>query len=409
MSDSHIPSSAKPDTEPTLLEMALHFLAILLKYRWLVIIVTLVGALGSVAFSIVSIVLPPEKSPLPNRYTANATLFVQKGMGENLSTSILAALGMQTVSTDTSGGFETGSLLVSVLKSRTLLDKVIEEFDLAKRYGFSDQLKSRVREALLEKSNFAYTRSTATVSISFEDIDPVLARDVTNRMVSLLNEWYLQNIGSTSLRQKQLLEEKLKEVKSEVDSLESKQKELQRKYGVLGAQDLGTSQATALAQLRSQLILKEIEIKNYSAIAAIEDPKLTQLREERQNILDLISQTQQSPTNLPSGGSGQKSLPDIQLEFNNLTVEMDIQRQIYNTLSQQYEVLKLTAEPDSAFQVMELAEIPDYKSGPSRSRIVVIAAAAAFFGSSALAFLLHSLARLKRKRTSAPAQSPKAI
>lgn len=405
-SDLHVPS--KPD-EQTLLEMALHFLAILLKYRWLVIIVTLVGALGSVAFSIVSIVLPPEKSPLPNRYTANATLFVQKGMGENLSSSILAALGMQTAPTDTPGGFETGSLLVSVLKSRTLLDKVIEEFDLAKRYGYDAELKSKVREALLKKSDFAYTRSTATVSISFEDIDPVVARDVTNRMVSLLNEWYLQNIGSTSLRQKQLLEEKLKEVKSEVDVLEGRQKELQRKYGVLGPQDLGTSQATALAQLRSQLILKEIEIKNYSAIAAIEDPKLTQLKEERQNILDLISQTQQSLTNLQSGGSGQKSLPDIQLEFNNLTVEMDIQRQIYNTLSQQYEVLKLTAEPDSAFQIMELAEVPDYKSGPSRSRIVIMATAAAFIGSAALAFLLHALARLKRKRTGAPAQSPKAF
>ena len=30
------------------------------------------------------------------------------------------------------------------------------------------------------------------------------------------------------------------------------------------------------------------------------------------------------------------------MEFNNLTVELDVQRKIYNTLSHQYEVLKLT-------------------------------------------------------------------
>ncbi len=243
------------------------------------------------------------------------------------------------------------------------------------------------------------------MTISFEDIDPVFAQDVTNRMVTLLNEWFAQNIGSSNLKQKQLLEEKVKEVKADVDRLEGRLKELQRKYGVLGAQDLGTSQATALAALRSQLILKEIEIKNYSTIAAIEDPKLQQLKDERQNILDLISQTQQGITDVQGSSAGQKSLPDIQIEFNNLTVELDVQQKIYNTLSHQYEVLKLTSEPASAFQIMELAEAPDSKSGPSRTKIVVIATIAAFVVSAALAFLLHALARLRRSRMSTSAQS----
>ena len=260
---------------------------------------------------------------------------------------------------------------------------------------------------LLEKSSFAYNRTTATVTISFEDIDPVFAQDVTNRMVTLLNEWFAQNIGSTNLRQKQLLEEKVKEVKADVDSLESRLKDLQRRYGVLGAQDLGTSQASALAALRSQLILKEIEIKNYSTIAAIEDPKLVQLKDERQNILDLIGQTQQGFTDVQGSSTSKKSLPDIQIEFNNLTVELDIQQKIYNTLSHQYEVLKLTAEPTSTFQVMELAEAPDSKSGPSRSKIVIIATLVAFVLSALFTFFLYALARLREYRMSMPVQSPR--
>ena len=224
-------------------------------------------------------------------------------------------------------------------------------------------------------------------------------------MVALLNEWFAQNIGSSNLKQKQLLEEKVKEVKADIDKLEGRLKDLQKKYGVLGAQDLGTSQASALAALRSQLILKEIDIKNYSTVSAIEDPKLQQLRDERQNILDLISQTQQGITDVQGGSSGQKSLPDLQIEFNNLTVELDVQRKIYNTLSHQYEVLKLTSEPDSAFQVMELAEVPDSKSGPSRTKIVAIATIAAFVVSAALAFLLNALAKLRRGRMNTSPQS----
>jgi tyrosine-protein kinase Etk/Wzc len=384
-----------PAPELGLLEGLLRYLSIVLKYRWLVVIMTGTTAVGIVAFCVASLLLPPEVSPLPNKYTARATVLVQKGMGDNLSASILSALGIESQSTDTAVGFDTGALVLLVLNSRTFLDKVVEEFGIIHKYHIVDQPKSRSRDLLLAKSEFSYSRTTASVGISFEDIDPVFARDVTNRMVALLNEWFAQNMGSSNQRQAQLLDEKVKEVKLDMDKLEGRLKELQKRYGVLGAQDLGTSQASALAALRAQLILKEIDIKNYSTVSAIEDPRLQQLRDERQNILDLISETQQVVPNVQDSAGGPKSLPDLQMEFNNLTVELDVQRKIYNTLSHQYEVMKLTSEPESAFQIMELAEVPDSKSSPSRTRLVAMVTLGAFIASVGLAFLLHSLSRIR--------------
>jgi tyrosine-protein kinase Etk/Wzc len=387
-----------PLVERTFLESVLYYFSVLFRHRRLVLITTVTAAVAAIAYCILSIILPPEKSPLPNVYTASATVLVQKGMGDNLSASILSALGIASQPTDSPVGFETGSLVLLLLESRTFLDKVVEEFDITSRYHITDHPKSSARALLLGKSSFNYSRTTAAVTITFQDIDPRFARDVTNRMVALLNEWFAQNFGTSNLRQKQLLEEKVREVKADIDKLEGTLKELQRRYGVLGAQDLGTSQASALAALRSQLILKEIDIKNYSTVSAIEDPKLQQLREERRNILDLINQTQQGLTIAKGDNTGQKSLPDLQIEFNNLTVELDVQRNIYNTLSHQYEVLKLTSETESAFQIMELAEIPDLKSGPQRSRIVVIVTLIAFATGVAAAFLIDSLGRLKSDR-----------
>jgi tyrosine-protein kinase Etk/Wzc len=244
-----------PAPELGLLEGLLRYLSIVLKYRWLVVIMTGTTAVGIVAFCVASLLLPPEVSPLPNKYTARATVLVQKGMGDNLSASILSALGIESQSTDTAVGFDTGALVLLVLNSRTFLDKVVEEFGIIHKYHIVDQPKSRSRDLLLAKSEFSYSRTTASVGISFEDIDPVFARDVTNRMVALLNEWFAQNMGSSNQRQAQLLDEKVKEVKLDMDKLEGRLKELQKRYGVLGAQDLGTSQASALAALRAQLIL----------------------------------------------------------------------------------------------------------------------------------------------------------
>ncbi len=397
-----------PVVERTLLEGLLHYLSILLKYRWLIILITGAAAAASIAFCVASLVLPVEKSPLPNVYTATGVVLVQKGMGDTLSASLLASLGVGTPSrlmdagTTTTAGFDTGALLILVLRSRTVIDDIIEEFKLIQKYGMMDQAKSKTRTRVLAKSHFDYSRATATLKISYEDVDPILARDVTNRMVELLNGWYAQNMSSSNLKQMQLLEEKAKEVKTDINKFESRLKDLQKKYGVLTAQDLGTSQAATLASLRAQMILKEIEIKNYSTISAIEDPKLQQLREELQNINDLISRFQQGVPSIQDSTADSISLPDVQMQFNNITAELNIQQSIYNTLSQQYEVMKRTSEPERSLQILELAEVPDSKSGPRRTQIIFFATFIAFAISVSFALLLNGLAQIRHKPANKP-------
>jgi uncharacterized protein involved in exopolysaccharide biosynthesis len=338
-------------------------------------------------------------SPLPNIYTADAVILVQQGTTSDLSSSIFAALGIELPSAEAAPGFDMGALVLQVLQSRTFVDKVIEEFDIVNRYRITNHAKSSARKLILDKSDFQYNRTTRSISISFEDIDPVFARDVTNRMVNLLNDWFAQNMGNSRETEKKLLEEKVNEVKGEVTKLENQLKDLQKRYGVLTAQDLGSSQASALAELRSQLILKEIEIKNYSTISAIEDPKIQQLKDERQNILDLIAEQIQrggaEVTDSSAATSSQKSLPDIQLDFNHLSMELDVQRRIYNTISHQYEVMKIASEPEATFQILELAEVPDVKSGPKRSIIVILGVGGAIIISAMLAVLLNSLSQAK--------------
>jgi tyrosine-protein kinase Etk/Wzc len=390
--------------ERTLLEALFQWFSALLKYRWLIITVTAVCALAAVAFAVLSISLPPAKSPMPNQYTAQAIILVQKGAQSGLASSILSSLGIDTGSTNTPTGYDSGALLVMILRSRTLLDKVSEEFEIPARSGIPPESRTKARNLLLKKMGVNYDRTTASIAISFVDTDPVLARDMTNRTVSLLNEWFIQNMGNTNIRQKQLLGDKVKEVKGEIDTMEKKLKALQNKYGVLTAQELGTSQATALAELRSQLILKEIDIKNYSTFTAMEDPKAQQLREERQNILDLINKFQTVATDTENNPEEKSSLPDVQMEFNNLTVELDVQRRIYNTLSHQFEVMKLTSEPEQAFQVLELAQVPDQKSGPQRSRLVIEVVLAGFMVSIVLATLLNGISRIKRGSRGAAAE-----
>jgi len=138
-----------PDAERTLLEGLLYYLLILLKYRWLVIGITAAAAVGVIAFAVVSVRLPPDKSPLPNQYTAQAVILVERGAQSGLASSILSSLGIEPSAAITPAGYDSGALLVMVLRSRTFLDRVMEEFGILDRYHISEQLKTKARALLL--------------------------------------------------------------------------------------------------------------------------------------------------------------------------------------------------------------------------------------------------------------------
>lgn len=387
--------------ERSLLEGLIYYLSTLWRYRWLVIGITGAAAAGIIALCVVSLLLPPEKNPLPNEYTASATILVRKGTANDLSASIRAALGITGSPSDPGTEFDNSAFLLMLLQSRTFMDRIIDEFDLVKRYRITEEVKTQSRKSLQSRLRLDNNKASGSIGISYRDWDPLFARNLTNRMIDLLSNWYSENQGSSNQQKKQLLDEKIKEVKAQVDKLEARRKELQKDYAALTPQDAGASEASDLAALRSQLILKEIDIKNLESVASPDDPKLAQLQQERQDISDLIDTVQKGMTETADSSGESRFVPEAQVAFNALTTELDVQKKIYNTLSHQSEVLKLTPEAEPPFQVMELAEVPDAKSGPQRARLVAEVVIAAFVVSAALALLLNGIARLG-KRTPRP-------
>ena len=143
--------------------------------------------------------------------------------------------------------------------------------------------------------------------------------------------------------------------------------------------------------------MKEIEIKNYSIYSKISDPRLEQLNEELRNLQELISKNQTTIPSATLDGGAERSIADVAQEFSLLTNELDIQQRIYNTLSPQYEAAKLTPESEPIFQVFEMAEVPDTKSGPKRSELVVKVFGGSFCLSVALILLMNMISEWKKE------------
>ena len=93
MENSQNVESASQNTEQNDDEISLlDLIAVLLHYKFMIIAVTGLAIIGAVVFSIISLKLPPEKSPLPNQFTPQAHMLIKEDSGSSGLSGSLSSL-----------------------------------------------------------------------------------------------------------------------------------------------------------------------------------------------------------------------------------------------------------------------------------------------------------------------------
>lgn len=393
--DPMFENETKEKKEKSIIEAFLYYLTIILKYKWFIIILT--GIIGIIAtvFLLTTSILPPEKSPLPNKYRASIRLYVQREGNTGLE-SIFYSSFRESPFESFFSDIDIGEIAIALIYSGSFLDILIEELEIEKRFKSENARKTDYRNIILSRIDVNYDRTRRILIIHCEDINPVFTAELANATVKHLIDWFSQEGGTKKANMKTMIEEKLITVTEEISRLETKIQEFQKKYDILTPAELATVHSNMLSDLNTELILKELEIKNHSELIKVEDSRLRRLKIERQNILELIHQIENGYTGTGRILPPKSKVPDLLLEFNQLEMNLSIQRNIYETLLEQYEILKLTAGVDNVFQILEWAEIPEDKSGPSRISLLIIVVGLAFIGSIAIALLHNFIKKIKK-------------
>ncbi|MEI6873900.1 MAG: hypothetical protein WCL50_02085 [Spirochaetota bacterium] len=369
--------------------------------HWRLIVFGSAGiAVIALGYAFGSLALPPEKSYLPNTYKPQSTMLIGSSSSGGLS-SMLASSGLGSLAGLAgvgAGGNSSGSLAEALTKSNTTLDELDRRFDFVSRYKAKMNIKTNTRKAIQRALSGKFDGKTNLFTVSFEDTDPEFARDVVNATVEILERRFSALGGNRAITQKTLLETKLVDVKASMDDLELQTKRFQAKYGVFNVEALATEQITVLARLRSELIMKDLEITNYEKISTVRDPVRRRLDGEKDSILAKIRELESGKGQIAGERvmPSQRELPTIAFEYAKLQRDLLVQVEVYKLLTQQYEVSKLNAAgQEPVFQVLELAEAPDMKSGPARSSLVIVATMAGFFGMVLLAFVLEAIKNIR--------------
>lgn len=379
------------NNERTILEGLLFYFSYIARHRKSILTITIIAAVGSVIFSIITIKLPADLNPLPNYYQASSVLIVGQGGGD--MPGMLASLGINIPV----GGQETdyGQLSMRVLQSRPFIDDIVKKHNIIDRYKIIEKQKTESREIVMKNSDVQYDSRNGTLVISFEATDPVFARDVVQSMVSSLQNWFMEWEGSSARQKLSAMERKIEEVNQEINRLEDEIQKFQSFYGVFSIEQLAEAQMAMITDLESQLIATEVAIRNYSGFSTLEDQELIQLQSRRDSIRDLIQQVENGEGSGVRDMPARDELPALAIEYSHLRMSHEIQMRILQNLREQYEVQKLATTGTSAFSILEPAEIPEEKSRPQRSKICIIATILGFSGSIGLALIKDLVQKVK--------------
>lgn len=378
----------------------LDLVSVLVKNIKWIIGISLLFMVGILTYAIISLILPSEKSYMPNEFTPKSIVMLNSDSSSSGLDSLLGSSGLGSLAglagiSGGSGGVSDSALAMKLVTTNSFVEKISTEFNLDDVYKTyeSDFPKTELRKILGEKLVLNEDSDTGMLEISYTDIDKVLATNIVNKVTSLLEEEFAKIDNIRNRGQYGVVVDKMNVVEADLNRLQDEVIEFQTKHKIMDVEVLSEALVTQMAELQSQLLQKEVEIESYGKISNIKDPGYIKLINEKEAIKNAIAK-------LNNGEIGDypplKDLPILALELSKLKREAEIKLTAYKALVTQAETLKLTEKGNgSTFQVLEYAEVPEMKSGPSRGKLVIIVTFAGFFFSIFFVFLKEAFINIK--------------
>jgi capsule polysaccharide export protein KpsE/RkpR len=271
-----------------------------------------------------------------------------------------------------------GDLFIGVLESRTIEDHIIKKFGLMKLY--STKYPEDARKKLEEVTAIKEDSNTGIITLSVEDKSPTRAAAIVSTYIDELNKVLAQVNTSSAHRERIFLEQRLAEVKKQLDSSAKNFSEFASANTAIDIPAQGKAMVEAAADLQAQLIASESMLRGLQQIYTNNNSRVRQMQaqvEELQRQLNQIGGKDVNPNGGPKLSKNElypsiRELPLLGVKYLDLYRQSKINEAVYELLTKQYEIAKMQEARDvPTAQVLDPADVPQKKSFPHRLLIML--------------------------------------
>lgn len=337
---------------------------------------------------------------LPNWYRAKTTLLPPErgGLGVGISSSLLGEFstlsGLSLPMTATPS-----DVFAAVLKSRAVVEPVVQQENLLKVYGVS-----KMEDGLMEFFSHLQVKveNEGIISIEFEDKNKDRAAQIANLLVEELDRVNRMTSTSKAKNARIFIEERLSQTQTNLKAAEDSLRSFQERNKAIVLDEQMKAAVQAAAELKAEMTSAEIQMNVLGKNMSPDHPQIQQLKSRINEIrrqLGMLESGSESTKDKNVLGVPFSQVPSLSLELARLTREVKIQEKLFELLTQQYEQYKIEETKDTpTVQVLDKASPPETKYKPKRAIMVLIAGIASLFLSVIFSFSLEYIERTKRKQ-----------
>jgi len=354
------------------------YLLVVFKWKKLIVLITLSY---TALIAIISLLMP-------TLYMADTKILPPHEAGTNNQSQLLGQFRGAASQGGVIGAKDTNDLYIGLLRSRAVIDPVIDRFDLLSVYK-ADK-REDVRRILLKKLKTDNDKKSGMIIIGVEDTDPKRSADMSNTFVQELKN-LTRGIAVTEASQRRLFfEEQLKDTKVALMRSEEAMKGFQEKTGTVEIKEQAKAIIESVALLRAQIAAKEVEVKVHMTYATPRNPDMQKTETELRGMKEQLSRLESKAGNNPDSLMSTGRLPESGTGYARKLRDLKYNETMFELMAKQYEMAKMDEASDATFiQVVDRAVIPEKKAKPKRLFMVKFALITGFFLSIITAFLIE--------------------
>ena len=354
-----------------------YFIAVLKWRKWLLI--------NFFGVSIIAVII---SLMLPKWYLSTTTLMPPQqdtgllGLSRMLNSIPVGGLGLDFLKSG-----DIGYTYMAILQSRTVLDRLIEDFDLLEIYEFEQNQRDKARKTVAANLDFNLDKE-GTITISVFDKDPQRAADMANALVGYLDSLNVILNVEKARNNRQFIENRFTENKLDLKQAEEDLKAFQQTHGAISLSAQAEAAIQGAAELQAQIIAEQVELGVKKRYLSTSHEEVIQTQNKLNELQKQLSDMQYGTRKAAVNGDGQAvdilpplaEVPELGLQYARLLRELEVQKTLYELLIQQYELAKIEeAKTIPTVQVLDRAIPPERKAKPKRSLIVIFAALSTTF------------------------------
>jgi uncharacterized protein involved in exopolysaccharide biosynthesis len=339
---------------------------------------------GLIATTAIAFVIPAryesEVQLMPPDSSSGGVMALLAGLGGGDTgggSGGLGGGGLAGLASDLLGMKNTGALFIGVLQSRSVQDRIIDQFNLRHVYGV--QLESQAEKKLLDGTEISEDRKSGIISVTVSDHDPRRAAGIADGYVGALNFLMVNLNTSSAHRERVFLEGRLGNVSKDLEAAEQDLSQFSSKNTTIDVTAQARAELESAAMLQGQLVAAQSELEGLRQIFTDNNVRVrsteARIGELKQQIQKMAGQPGAAPTNVPGTADDPypsvRQLPLLGVGYADHLRRVKVDEAIFETLTKEYELAKVEeAKEVPTVKVLDPPNIPQRKSFPPRLVII---------------------------------------